>query len=263
MRFLIEKPGINIYTCPQPDITNANQITIGDLHANAMLMMYFLVTNGVVNISKDNYTVLKEIYNRTDLDQSHIEVFNEIVDELEIGETPLIRFIGDEICDRGQNDYFIFKIIDKLQKSGIKIEILLSNHAIEFIIPYEKKQTLYAPNIDMNRQANSMNNMRNLLATSIILKEDVDTLVKESYLPNLKLISYILDSNTITIYSHAGVGLETIYSLAKKFKPDGVVYKDDNAEDLARTIEAINTVFDKYVKAGTVDTQRINFVYLK
>lgn len=251
---LIEKPGIDIYTCPQADVTNATQISIGDLHANSMLMMYFLVTNGVIKISDEKYEQLKNIYLKEELTKSDIEAFDKIIDELEIGEKPLIRLIGDEICDRGSNDYFIFKILDKLNKSGVQTEILLSNHGIEFMIPYEKKQELYAPNIGFGLQARSMDNMRALIENGIIAKEQVDTLVKGSYLPNLKLISYTLDGNNITIYSHAGIGLETIRSLAKKFKTDGVVYKDDTAENLARTIEAINTVFDKHVKAGTVHT---------
>ncbi|KTD43389.1 Dot/Icm T4SS effector Wip [Legionella quateirensis] len=256
----IEKPGIDIYTCPQPDITNATEISIGDLHANAMLMMYFLVTNGVVKISDEKYAQLKDIYLKSPLNKSDIEVFNKIIDELEIGEKPLIRLIGDEICDRGQNDYFIFKILDKLTKSGVQTEILLSNHGIEFMIPYEQKkfEELYAPNIGFLGQSRSMDNMRTLVENGVITKDEVDTLVKESYLPNLKLISYTLDGNNITIYSHAGIGLETIRSLAEKFKADGVVYKDDTAEDLARTIEAINSVFDKHVKAGTVHTLTVN-----
>lgn len=254
----IQKPGIDIYTCPQSVITNATELSIGDLHANSMLMMYFLVANGVVKITEENYAKLKDIYLKEKLGKSDIATFNHIIDGLEINEKPLLRFIGDEICDRGQNDYFIFKILDKLHTSGVRTEIMLSNHGIEFMIPYEQKQELYAPNIDWNGQARSMNNMRALMENDILSKEEVEALVKRSYLPNLKLISYTLDGNNLTIYSHAGIGLETIRSLAQKFKADGVVYKDASAEELAQTIEAINAVFDKHVQAGTVNTLTID-----
>lgn len=250
----IEKPGIDIYKCPRADITTATEITIGDLHANAMLMMYFLVTNGVVKISNAQYTQLKDIYLKKNLTIEDIKAFNAIIENLEIGEKPHIRFIGDEICDRGQNDYFIFKILDKLNKSGVQTEILLSNHSIEFMIPYEQNQMLYAPNMGFMGQTLSMDNMRALIERGVITKEEVDQLVQASYLPNLKLISYTLDGDNLTVYSHAGIGLETIRSLTELFKDDGVVYKDDTAEDLARTIEAINSVFEKHVKAGTVHT---------
>ncbi|KTD37407.1 hypothetical protein Lmor_0599 [Legionella moravica] len=250
----IEKPGIDIYKCPQADITTATEITIGDLHANAMLMMYFLVTNGVLKISDAQYTQLKDIYLKDNLTKEDIKAFNAIVDNLEIGEKPLIRFVGDEICDRGQNDYFIFKILEKLNKSGVQTEILLSNHGIEFMIPYEQNQELYAPNIGFMGQSRSMDNMRALIERGVITKDEVDQLVQASYLPNLKLISYTLDGDNLTVYSHAGIGLETIRSMTELFKDDGVVYKDDTAENLARTIEAINAVFDKHVKAGTVHT---------
>lgn len=250
----IEKYDVDIYQCPTAEITNATQLSIGDLHANAMFLMHFLVTNGVVKISDEKYNQLKDIYLKAEQTKSDIDEFNKIIDELDIGEKPLIRFIGDEICDRGQNDYFIFKILNKLKKSDVKTEILLSNHGIEFLIPYENKEELYAPNIGFMGQSRSMDNLRGLIERGVITEEEVDALVSDSYLPNLKLISYSLHDNNITLYSHAGIGLETIQALAEKFKEEGVVYKDDTAEDLAQTIEAINLVFAQHVKAGTVHT---------
>lgn len=254
----IEKPNVDIYSCPKGEISNATQLSIGDLHANAMLLMYFLVSNGIVKISDEKYGQLKNIYIKDKLTKSDISEFDKIIDELEIGEKPLIRLIGDEICDRGQNDYFMFKIFNKLKKSDVKFEALLSNHGIEFLIPYEKKQELYAPNIGFMGQSRSLDNMRTLIQDGVITREEVDALISDSYLPNLKLISYSLHGNNITIYSHAGIGLETIQSLAEKFKDDGVVYKDDTVENLAKTIEAVNAVFAKHVKAGTVHTLTVD-----
>ncbi|MGC1181798.1 Dot/Icm T4SS effector Wip, partial [Legionella sp.] len=254
----IEKSNINIYQFPPTEVTNATQLTLGDLHANAMFMMHFLVTNGVVKISEEIYRKLTNIYCKSDVTKTDIQQFNQIIDELEISEKPLIRFIGDEICDRGQNDYFIFKILDKLKKSDVKTEIILSNHGIEFLIPYENKRELYAPNIGFMGQSKSMDNMRNLIKKGVITTEEVDALITESYLPNLKLISYSLHKNNITIYSHAGIGLETIQALAKKFKKHSIVYKDKTTKDLAQTIEAINEVFSKHVQAGTAHTLAVD-----
>ncbi|CAM2742766.1 Dot/Icm T4SS effector Wip [Legionella worsleiensis] len=258
---IIKKSQIDIYTCPKAEpIVDATELSVGDLHANAMLLLYFLVTNGVVKISATDYAQLKDIYLKRELTRNDVTAFNSIIDALVIEAKPLIRLIGDEVCDRGENDYFIFKILDKLKKSGVAVEILLSNHGIEFLIPYEEQKhtldvnNLFAPNINFGGQAQSMNNLRNSIECGIIRANEVNSLIKDSYLPCLKLISYTLSGSVITIYSHAGVGLETIRALAEKFKDKGVVYQDDTAEQLAKTIEAINWVFAQHVRTGTVHT---------
>lgn len=253
--FLIEKFNIDIYTCPTAEITNATEISIGDLHANAMFLMHFLVINGVIYISDEKYFLLKNIYIKPQLDltRSDIEAFNMIIDESIIGAKPLIRLLGDEICDRGQNDYFIFKILDKLKKSDVQIEILLSNHGIEFLLRYEMEEELIAHHIRSD-QSGSMCSMKNLIDRHVITYDELDALVNPSYLPSLKLMSYSLHDNNITLYSHAGIGLETIQAFAAKFRDEGVVYQDDTAADLGQTIDAINFVFAKYVNLGAFHT---------
>ncbi|MGC1183274.1 Dot/Icm T4SS effector Wip [Legionella sp.] len=253
-----EKYDVDIYKCPTAELINATQLTLGDLHANAMFLMHFLVSSGVVKISDEQYNQLKDIYLKEQLEKCDIEKFNGIIEELEIDEKPLIRLMGDEICDRGQNDYFIFKILNKLKKSEVQIEIILSNHGIEFLIPFENKRKLHSSHFANYGISKSMDNMQTLIEQGVITKEEVDTLVNECYLPNLKLISYSLHNTSITLYSHAGIGLETIQALAQKFKREGVVYKDDTAEELAQLIEAINSVFVNHVKAKTVHTLPVN-----
>lgn len=247
---IIEQANADIYQCPTAVTQEVTELTIGDLHANAMYMMHFLVANGVVNISEENYQRLKDIYQKPELKKQDLQEFNTIIEQLDIGETPLIRLIGDELCDRGQNDYFIFKILAKLKQSGIQTEILLSNHGIEFLIPYEQNSVLKAPNIVKPNLTNSMNNMQKLIKESVINKKEVDALIKNSYLPDLKLIAYSLADNHITIFSHAGIGLEVIKALAAKFAEKGVVYQDSSAKELAQTIEDINAVFAQSVREG-------------
>lgn len=250
---LIETNNVDIYKYPTHTArTEAAQLTIGDLHANAMLLMYFLVSTGVVTISVLDYAELVRIYRKDTLTADDLSRFNALIDALTITQnTPLIRFIGDEICDRGQNDYFIFKILHKLKQSGIKSEILLSNHGIEFLIPYEQAKYLAAENINFEGQARSLNRMRYLIENHDITIDTVSILVQDSYLPQLKLLSYSLEGQEITIYSHAGIGLEIIPVLAKKFD---VEYQDNTAEALARTIEAINMKFTQYVRERRVHT---------
>lgn len=244
----IEIGNVNIYQCPKAVPADAPQISIGDLHSNAMVLMFFLVRNGVVTISDEHYERLQQIYVKQDLISEDIKEFNKIIDALEIEKKPLVRLIGDAIADRGQNDYFIFKILEKLKRGRVETEILLSNHDMEFIIRYELKHPLFISSPFFH----SINGVTALLDAGIITQKEIDILVNDHYLPSLKLISYSLHEGNITIYSHAGIGLETIRSLANRFKDYGVVYKDNTAQELAQTIEDINAVFKQHVKDGTV-----------
>lgn len=254
----IEKSNVDIYEYPTINVPNVSQLSLGDLHANFMFLIHFLTSNGVVKISEQNYQKLKDIYLKSELQKSDIKEFNQIIEVLEVGEKPLIRLIGDEICDRGQNDYFIFKILDKLKKIGVKTEILLSNHGIEFLIPYEQGSDFFPQNIGSLLQIRSMNRMRILISKGVIKRKDIETLVADSYLSSLRLISYSLHNEDITLYSHAGIGLETVQALAIKFEDQGVLYKDDTAEDLAQTIDAINQVFQQYIQKKTAHTLAVN-----
>lgn len=72
------------------------------------------------------------------------------------------------------------------------------------------------------------------------------------YKPALRALSYSLneDLSEITIYSHAGIGLETIEKLAKNL---GVPYLDNSAKELASTIDNINRVFQGYASTNTLN----------
>tara|TARA_Y100000588_G_scaffold393384_1_gene509147 strand:+ start:998 stop:2554 length:1557 start_codon:yes stop_codon:yes gene_type:complete len=250
----LKKYRADIYECPKSIMKPTGELTIGDLHANVMFLIHFLTSYGVLKISEKDFLELQNLYIKKELTKADIEQFNQIIDAISIDEKPVIRLIGDEICDRGQNDYFIFKMLDKLNQSGVSIEILLSNHGIEFLNPYEKNAPLCAPNIGFNDQSLSMDNLKQLLDKGIVDKKDVDALIKRSYLPHLKLISYSLVNNHITIFSHAGIGLNVIKAVADKFSPFGVIFKDNTAEELAQTIEAINAVFANFVEKGIAHT---------
>lgn len=250
----ITKENVNIYIYPKESIqVNNEQLSIGDLHSNAMLFMYFLITHGIMKTREDNYNKLCEIYLKDVklLTKNDIKEFNDIIDGLEIGIKPLIRLIGDEICDRGQNDYFIFKIINKLKKENVPLEILLSNHSIEFMLPYEQKVELIPPSLFSDVYTLSLNNMKTIIENQLISFKEVGSLVENVYKPSLKLISYSLYENTITLYSHAGIGLETIKELCTiSFKDHKIEYKDETIDELANTIDAINDAFTQCITKG-------------
>ncbi len=84
----IEKQ-VDIYNYPQPEPTGASEITIGDLHANAILLIFFLQSNGVINITAADYKRLVELYKKPEHSKADIHEFNQIIDGLEIKEKTL------------------------------------------------------------------------------------------------------------------------------------------------------------------------------
>lgn len=174
-----------------------------------------------------------------------IKRFNSILNKAQIKNHPYIRLIGDELADRGASDYFILSILRKLKSANVNVEILLSNHSIEFLEALEKKISL-APQYIPDAQANSMLSLQYLINKRIVSQEEINNMVDVAYKPSLRLLSYNLDpsNNKINIHSHALIDIELIQDLAEKFK---VSYKDSTIFELANTIDKINDEFSLYV----------------
>lgn len=250
---------VNIDVRPlKQDISGFKEITLGDAHANPINLLHFLVNNGVCDISEENYSRLVEIYKTPQdlLTPELLKEYNRIIEGMAIlNHDLLVRLIGDELADRGNNDYFILKILQKLVKGNAKVEILLSNHGVEFIEAYEhfkERGNKFKPTmLDANTHAVSLQALANLVERGLVTAEEIFEIVEQCYKPVLKAISYSLDSTKpgITIYSHAGIGLESVKALAKKFQVD---YQDNTAQELAATIDRINERFTTEVYNNSV-----------
>lgn len=259
---LLQSKDVDIYQKPELNPQSFQQLSIGDLHANAMKLLFFLVREGIFDISAEDYSRLALIYQKNLVEQDVAEtkkdlaVFTQIIESLTLKRKALVRLIGDELCDRGQNDYFILKILDKLTRDGVPTEILLSNHGISFVAATEllkQSKGKFENRFISWSDSTSLMNLEKLSAKGIISAEEVMAINKRSYRPNLKLLSYSLshDNSEITIYSHAGIDLKPIKCLAVKLK---VKYTDSSALQLAQTIERINEAFAQSIASGTVHT---------
>lgn len=290
---IIHEENIDIYQHPTTINTHANhnQITIGDLHANAIKFIFILIKEGILKLEEQSdFQKLVNIYNKLPIahnktfalyrdgvvDGKHamhaqcrkayldakndpiltkedIATFKTILANSTIPEESrkkLIRLIGDETGDRGANDIFILLLLQKLNNEEIPYEILASNHGSEFIMAYEKYET---DDHILDFQRASLLALQLLIQNGTIDQKTVDDLINTVYKPSLTLLSYTLSNNEseITLFSHAGIGLNTIQGLAKKFN---VAYKDDTAKDLALTIERINEKFKVLVNTNQVHT---------
>src|SRR3990167_9276316 len=120
---------VDIHSYPKIEerlaLQKGDELTIGDLHGNALKLTYFLIRHQILDVDEKNYRDLVKIYDKKpdDLTAKDLEKFNAILENSRVNPgMGTIRLIGDVLADRGSNDYFTLEILGKLQdtfkKSG-------------------------------------------------------------------------------------------------------------------------------------------------
>lgn len=229
------------------------EITLGDLHGNALKLLFMLMKHGVIrHVSKRDYNILVDLYTQDNLKKQDLDDFTQLLNSFTWQAGGLIRLLGDELADRGSNDYFTLHIFQQLQQHQIPFEIMLSNHGIEFVEAYEKN-TEFFPHTLASQFSSSMTNLEKLISAEMVKREDIMMIINQAYKPALRALSYTLseDQQMLIIYTHAGAGLSNIFGLATKL---GISYKEDTAGALASTINDINHHVQAQVQANAVHT---------
>jgi hypothetical protein len=212
--------------------------TIGDLHGNAIKLLHFLTKVGVVELSDEDYSCFYDLYHTVPATKESMAAFKSLVDSLVIAEkTPFIRLIGDELADRGANDFYTLYLLKKLHDNKVEFDINQSNHTMEFTLAYETEGGIreFVSNLAGN-QANSAVALSESINDGVVTQAEVDELVA-IHKKHQRIISYTLSDDGITLYSHAPIDFKVVKALANKF---GVEYFDKTPELLAYTIEKIN-----------------------
>ena len=225
--------------------------TIGDLHGNVIKLLHFLIKVGVVELSDEDYSCFYKLYHTVPATKESMATFKRLVDSLVIAEkTPFIRLIGDELADRGANDFYTLYLLKKLHDNQVEFDINQSNHTMEFTLAYETEGGIreFVSNLAGN-QANSAVALSESINDGVVTQAEVDELVA-IHKKHQRIISYTLSDDGITLYSHAPVDFKVVKALANKF---GVEYFDKTPELLAYTIERIN---QRYV--GIVEQNKLH-----
>lgn len=166
------------------------------------------------------------------------------MEKLEVSDnTTLVRLIGDEFADRGNNDYFTLRLLNFLHENGVRVHTTISNHSNEFISAYESKDFNSSGLIKPDQQTSFLA-LKSLVNRGLISKEEINVLIERSYKPTLKVVDYTLDEKGITLFTHAPVDFMLIKKIADKL---GVNYSDATKESLATTIDEINKAFGDVV----------------
>ena len=236
-------------------LADTTHSSLGDAHGNTLKIIYTLIEEGILKLAnEDDYLRLRDICKtpvqrssksqlsekeHLDSIKQQIVEFKEILDRAEVNTKLSHSLMGDELCDRGPNDYYTLVLLDMLYQRGANIDTLFSNHGLEFLLDYERQQFTGQSKLGVG-QSDSLYNMVLLIKKGVVKEEEVRTIVKRSYLPMLKAINYTLSpEGELTLFTHAPVGLETIKAVARLFQ---IPYNDQSIKGLITTIDNINAL---------------------
>lgn len=285
------KRNVDIYQHPDTITVHEenSQLTIGDLHGNAIKFIYFLIKEGILQLKeKDDYCRLVAIYNKlpathdqiTSLYRDYvrddgsiaISVENQKAYELDKQDDVLTRYdleefvsiLKDSIVTKNKPK-LIRLIGDETGDRGsndiftlfILTKLTVSSIPYEILASNHGQEFInhyegYAPkNHILDHQRASLLALNLIVKNGLLQKETIDERINTVYKPNLSLLSYSIADNDITIFSHAAVGLNTINALANQL---GVCYDDSTVTHLAVTIDKINQAYKKLVLNHNVHT---------
>ena len=265
---------VDIYHYPHEFEAHSGSVTIGDLHGNAIKLLHFLLRHGVIKFKDEisepatYYHKFVTLYDqcgditRLYLDNNHdsalqklteiIAQFNQLVSQLEIkNKSVLVRLLGDELADRGSNDYLTLRLLALLQENNIQITIIMSNHNSEFIKAYENllQHNSFDPQGGiMPEQKCSLYGLKLLLDEGVLSQADLASLVNNTWQPALKILDYTLNEHGISLFTHAPVKFDIIQIISRHL---GVNYHDSSKEILGTTIDHINARFQRILQENT------------
>ena len=253
-----EAPGVELVmrdadlsVCPRPMLVHKGHkhISLGDLHGNVMKLIYTLIEEGFLDISERDYGVLNAIYNKEPqkLYAGDIDYVKTIVHRAKVNNDKSLTLIGDELAERGMNDFWMLLVLKRLHEAQVDMDILLSNHSVEFLNRSSGGTATIIP-----AHSRSYHNMEVLIANGIISDAEVQEIINQHYLPMVKALRYsISEKGALTIYTHAPVGLETVEALALKL---GVDYDEKTPDSVMRTIDNINKNLSELFATGHMAT---------
>lgn len=264
---------IDLRKCPQAGVPREGEwLSFGDMHGNALKLLHILIMTNAGRFPHEKKDMLYRqfmcIYHltqddwdrRTDIEAKELmNIMDQVIDQLVVSDQMNLRLIGDLLADRGSNDYFTLRLIQKcIEKNPAAFEILLSNHDIEALVRHFNDQPLSNERYSIHErysnqddQTQSMENLHYFLRRGLVTPGRVNDLFNP-YLSALKLVAYDLPSrnnpNDLMIHSHAPVNPINIFmaGLCLVDPKNEAVTRDLINDEQRRTL---NSILEK-VKTG-------------
>lgn len=224
--------------------------TYGDMHGNAMKLLWSFISCGAATMLPEDFDKLWEIYSLNWLDIHRTEArvaitkFNILLEKIIFTPGANVRLLGDIVGDRGKNDYLTLKILACAKANKVNIEILISNHDCGLLRNYTRLNGLMHGS---SGERASLEALQILIKKQVITLQEISNLVDTCYFNDqtLKLVSYCLskDKQKIDIFMHAPNHIDVIYALAEQLQCQKAQIKCENALCMAELIDDINQQF--------------------
>ena len=254
-------------------------VTVGDMHASISKCLYFLVSEGILQISEDDYHELQDIASELQFripenegrgslnvtlarQQELFQSFSDILDRATVSKRRFVRFLGDDMADRNGHDYLMLLVYRRLHRGGAPFEVMLSNHSFEFIRLCEhlkaggtldKFKSLFKPsgrykfkNSDEYQIMNHGNSLYALIASlksGAVTQEEILALYDEVYAPHLSLISAESSDESIQVYTHAPIDPATVGAAADVLGIDKGAYDLETITGMQACVTEVNRKF--------------------
>lgn len=254
---------VNLLEYPKAFDATPKLLTIGDLHANALMLIHRLVLKQIISISEEDYHELVNAiidFNDPIEDpqeaRDKIRRLEECLKKISLSAwTDLIRVVchGDESADRFGNDIVLLLFLELLCDKDI--EIIFSNHGLCFIqyamygypslnervCDKENKQQMFLNYIIGKPEAyRSLINFSKLLELLPELKERVNSIFESVYKKKLRLLSYYKEDNTVSLMFHGCCGPGAAQACAGALK---LPFEYGTPERLLSSIDKLNKTF--------------------
>ncbi len=241
----------DIFVYP-PHINNHDvdeEIIIGDLHANTIKLIHFLIEQGVLIVSEQQFAGLvqayKDLLDATADKSAALLRFETILSVCRI-KNPCcaVRLMGDEVGDRGAHDKLNFKLFNLLKDANVRLHIMASNHGVNAYIAYEKRQKF--TDVIGGGASRSLQALGDYVGEDNSKRREVDQLIQPVLTTMMQCIDYRLspDGKFITVFTHAPIDLDIVREMAISL---GITYDDSSIIALAMTIEFIKHVTSQLI----------------
>ena len=226
-------------------------IVLGDLHGNALKLLHFLLQNNIVSWNTNGkseselYQAFYDIYHAEAISCDNLINIKKLIDALCVApETPLLRFIGDELADRGKNDLITLLLFEHLTVKGVNYRCMFSNHTQWFLEQDEKaKRGCVLDQCDTTRFYHSQNALLYYLHQGIITRNEVNHLVN-NHKKHLYILDHGLYNSGTYQYTHAATSHNIGQHLARHF---GLFYVDATPSCQVWSTWRINQKFQSYL----------------
>jgi hypothetical protein len=263
------------------DVDYPQELTLGDLSGNLLMLMWVLITAGMAKMSEENYLALAKL--QQEINDGHQKSFHDkplgksnipwidytkvtgITEEqkkrwIEILATItfnkncniLLRLLGDEVADRLGDDSLTIDTLHKADLEGLDFRILGSNHLHLFVENFlsiefddDEEEKTY-DSLLLNAQGVSLLSTIKSIENGVIdgdaLRQKIHNVYSHS--PRLKLIDYSKgDSDKeMALFVHAPFNLYRIVKVAEYFNIT-VPETFRSTDEVCKFIDQINEKF--------------------